>query len=149
MRCFISLLFLGSVLSVPSPCTLLRDNATCANSIGCAWCDASQTWGPYPSPGSGGCYNNKTESCCTAPGGDDCAGHFDICDDSTETCVVPSECRFGGSPECLPVNKTYCSHRGGVLACLPSQKCCGEDQIRYLWCCAVSQTCGTSEGECL
>jgi hypothetical protein len=34
-------------------------------------------------------------------------------------------------------------------ASVPSQQCCGEGTIRDLWCCAVSQTCGTSEGECL
>ncbi len=67
LRGFLFFLFLGFVLAVPSPCTLLVDNTTCANSIGCAWCDPSVSWDPTPHDPVGACYNPKTASCWHGP----------------------------------------------------------------------------------
>jgi hypothetical protein len=136
---------------VPSPCTLLMDNTTCANSIGCAWCDPSWEWDPRH--GLGACYNPKTESCCTDPNGVYCNERlpFSICD-STEKCASPDEgCEHGGGPLCIPVNSTVCASQSTVTGCLPdAPQCCGDDSFALAWCCAASQQCGPeASGECL
>ncbi len=142
------LFFLGSVLSlnVPSPCRLLSKEETCANSTGCAWCQA-------PTIG-GSCYNPTTESCCTTSGLG-CADMVSICDASTEKCAFPycKQCGEYGNAICIPVNSTVCTNMAGVTGCLPDKpQCCdpwsdGHCSL-FPWCCAASQTCGTSTGEC-
>ncbi len=136
MASFLLAILHASVLSraPPSPCQLLKNISTCAETTGCAWCDAGRD--------VGSCYMKETESCCAAPTAYDCAGRWSICDAFTERCELPMwECEYAGSPTCIPANLTACTNRHGVIGCALTDKCCYGACLSTSFCCANGTTC--------